>query len=98
MKTTKVCYRCNIEKPLDRYYKKVSNADLKDNYCIECRNRNRGVKVNGLLTYEGNEADVENAIEILEGLGYDLSDMENNPVYRQFNERMRQKYGVIFKD
>ena len=82
------CKICNTSKPLDQYWtNSILNRGHYDT-CVTCQTQKnkKMVKMDNCdYPYV-----VEGAKSILENIGYDL----DTPIYLQFNERIRQRWGV----
>lgn len=87
----KVCSVCKIEKPLPEFDYRYKSKEERQGRCKECRRRidQKRKKVTLISDYEGS-CDVNDAIDILETLGYDTK----GNVHEQFKERIFTKYGV----
>ena len=95
MEDKKKCPRCEIIRPFEEYYVRNIARDGRDTYCKICRLKERS-KATSLETTQ-DEYVKEGAEKVLTNLGYELYNPEN-PVYRQFNERMKERYGITFKE
>ena len=91
----KRCPRCEIIRPLGEYYVRNVAANGRDTYCKICRLKERS-KATSLETTQ-DEFVKEGAEKVLTNLGYEIYNPEN-PVYLQFNERIRERYGITFNE
>ena len=86
----KVCNACGIEKPLSEYHNRSVAPDGKDSQCKICRRKYE----HSATTLELSDDRVRiPAEQVLTALGYELYN-EDNPVYKQFDERLATKYGI----
>ena len=87
---TKPCSVCKIEKPLSEFDYRYKQTEERQSRCRECRKRieNKKKRVTLIADYEGS-CDIQAAIDILEGLGYDTT----KNIHEQFKKRMFTKYG-----
>lgn len=87
------CSRCGCDLPYTAYFKSVTYSSSRDylaNYCKECvKLRNKEIKDNPEVS-ETYKHDIELSHELLSIIGYDISDLENNPIHTQF----LNKYGI----
>jgi hypothetical protein len=90
----KKCNKCNINKPFDDYHKRSASPDGMDATCKVCRSKYKYGRVNDLK--DADEKFRIPAEEILTNLGFELYNPDN-PVYKQFNKRIEDKYGIVFK-
>lgn len=89
----KKCSRCNELKPLNEYHNRVASLDGKDGTCKDCRNKYNNQP---LSLEESMDKFAIPAREILEAIGYSTDGPIS--VYEQFKMRIKDKYGVTFKD
>ena len=85
----KRCPRCDENKPDDAFHKRTASADGLDTYCRDCRNNE--IKMPTTLESTSDEYVREGAEKILTALGYELYNA-NNPIHKQFDERIATKY------
>ena len=86
----KVCKACGIMKPLSDYHNRSVAPDGKDTQCRICRKKYQ----HSPTTLELSDDKVRiPAEEILTSLGFELYN-EENPVHKQFDERLATKYGI----
>ena len=84
----KICRGCGIEKNGTEFHKRTASPDGIDTKCKICRS----VYVSRIPTGLNHAPDKHRipAEEILTDLGYELYN-KNNPVWKQFNERLEAK-------
>ena len=90
----KKCNKCNINKSFDDFHRRSASPDGYDATCRECR------KMYSKSPGQLKDADEKFRIpaeEILTDMGFELYNPDN-PVYKQFNKRIEDKYGVVFKE
>lgn len=90
----KKCITCKNTKDITNFHKRTVSPDGIDNKCKLCRKK--------LISHpmgldEAADKTRIPAQEILENMGYEINN-PNNPVYLQFNERMREKWGVELEE
>ena len=85
----KYCRRCETTKDESQFHRRSMSSDGLDTYCKQCRNSEVKAPTT-LLTAEPFVR--EGAEEILTALGYELYN-DDNPIHKQFDERMATKYG-----
>ena len=91
----KTCPRCKITKPEYDYHRRSASADGLDTYCKSCRNGE--LRTPTTLESCQDEFVKVGAEKVLTNLGYEIYNPDN-PVYRQFNERIRERYGITFNE
>jgi hypothetical protein len=88
----KICKICDINKPIEEYHYRLG---VRVNYCKSCLLQRRGliddygINLPTELQTSQTKYFIRGARELLTNMGYDL----NLPIYLQFNERLRVKYG-----
>lgn len=88
----KICKICDIKKPIEEYHFRLG---VRVDYCKWClqdrRNRFDDYGINLPIEEQSSQTEyfIRGARELLTNMGYDL----NLPIYPQFKERMRVKYG-----
>ena len=87
-KMEKKCPRCETTKAFNEFYVRNIARDGRDTYCKDCRLKERR-KATSLETTQ-DEFVKEGAERVLINLGYELYNPDN-PVYRQFKERLERK-------
>jgi len=86
----KKCNKCEQEKPYTDFHKRTASSDGHDATCKICRNKHRlDGRINTLE--DADEKFRVVAEEILTIMGYELYN-KDNPVHKQFEERMATKY------
>lgn len=88
MDTEKKCIVCKYTKPLNAFRKRT-NKPYWSKSCIECLDS--GLANAAITKYEGEK---ELADQLLARIGYDVSNKEKKPVYKQFFLKMKALYGV----
>ena len=83
----KICRGCGIEKNGTEYHKRTVGPDGLDSQCKECRKK---YQYTPSTLEHADEKFRTPAEEILTDLGYELYN-KNNPVWKQFNERLEAK-------
>jgi hypothetical protein len=91
----KICRECGVSKPLEEYHVYKAQKDGRAIRCKECVNRIHREKTQlkkefTALELCDNDEDRQLAEQILIKLGYELYN-KNNPVYKQFQERLNYK-------
>lgn len=86
----KCCRRCNITKDENEFHRRTMSADGLDIYCKDCRNSEVRMPTNLESTTDAYVR--EGAEKVLTALGYELYN-QDNPIHKQFDERMATKYG-----
>lgn len=87
---TKKCNTCNITKQITEYHKRTANYDGWDNKCKECR---RALVFNPQGLIDAAEKVRIPAEEVLTDMGYELYN-DDNPIWRQFRQRIIDKKGI----
>ena len=91
----KRCPRCNITRPEADYHRRQASADGLDTYCRICRSGE--MKIPTTLETTQDEYVREGAEKVLTNLGYELYNPDR-PIWKQFNQRCKVKYGITFKE
>jgi hypothetical protein len=94
MTEQKKCKKCGEVKDLTEYQ---STKGLYNTTCKACEKIQRevydmGINANLDEVAYNSRFDILAARELLEWMGYSL----HKPIYLQFNERMKEKYGITF--
>lgn len=88
----KTCPRCNTLKPHTEYHKRTMSSDGLDGTCKVCRRE----MFNGASGLEESRDDSirEGAEELLTRMGFELYN-KDNPVHKQFEERLATKNRIV---
>lgn len=91
----KKCPRCKVSRTEEYYHRRQASADGLDTYCKICRNTE--LKEPTTLETTQDPYVKEGAEKVLTNLGYELYNPDR-PIWKQFNQRCKVKYGITFKE
>lgn len=98
----RICIRCGEYKMWEHFPHHKSFTSGYSSACKDCIAKRRLESVelfkqsNSALSASMDEVSKKGAEEILTNMGFELYNPEN-PVYLQFEERLKEKYGITFK-
>jgi hypothetical protein len=81
------CTNCFLDLPSFKFYSSTAypvKRDYHSNYCKDCLNLKNKEYNNGNLSSEIYKMNLMNCHELLQRIGYDISDLENNSIHEQF--------------
>lgn len=81
------CTNCFCELPSDKFYCSTAypiSRDYHSNYCKDCLTLKNKEYNSGNLSSDVHKMNLIHSYELLERIGYDVSDLENKSIHEQF--------------
>lgn len=94
------CTNCFCELPSFKFYCSSAypmSRDYHSNYCKDCLTLKNKEYNSGNLSSEIYKMNLMNCHELLQRIGYDISDLENNPIHDQFMTKYEEQLNIPVK-